>query len=383
MDDKGFIGPEYRPKDNAAKAKAKDPVFTRKEVATLQQQIEVLDWYHANGKNQSKTAQHFAPLYPNLVMKQPLISTWVKEEVKWRERWAEAMADGVLLMGRVLRAKWSQFADLVAIPDDDRLDLSEGWLTRFKERCNLKQLWQHGEAGSASAEVVEDERKRVQELIHGMPPDQGHYRTSYIERAIDRYDLGVTPSETYNINQLEAMRLADAAWKEVDATTIRHCWHKAGILPDMDQHAAEPSIPVAALNIDSTSKLDPIAEVEKEVKKVLDQLQLIGVLQPQNRMTVEALLNPADEAHHMEQATDEDICQAVLDARQAQEDAEMTGGVDDINDDAPVQARPARREVLQAASLIKSYTDGMEGPVARDLDHILALFKRQLCLEES
>ncbi|KAG5335324.1 hypothetical protein C0989_001427, partial [Termitomyces sp. Mn162] len=137
-------------------SKAKQaPVFTKKEVATLKQRIEILDWHNANGKNQSKTAKHFTPLYPNLVIKQPLISAWVKEEAKWQDQWAEAagnsdctakwqhqtqhpemtemmdlwvskaMAEGILLTGDVLQAKWKQFADLVGIPDDECLNLSE------------------------------------------------------------------------------------------------------------------------------------------------------------------------------------------------------------------------------------------------------------------
>lgn len=47
---------------------------------------------------------------------------------------------------------------------------------------------------------------------HVQPLDQGiikcfkaHYRARYIQRAIDRYDTGITPSEIYDIDQLEAM----------------------------------------------------------------------------------------------------------------------------------------------------------------------------------
>lgn len=64
------------------------PVFTKKENATLGQRIEILDWYHANDENQSKTAKHFDEIYPNLRIKQPLVSAWVKEEERWREEWA-------------------------------------------------------------------------------------------------------------------------------------------------------------------------------------------------------------------------------------------------------------------------------------------------------
>jgi len=66
------------------KVKEKPPVFTKKENATLAQHIEILDWFHANGENQSKTACNFDPVYPNLKLKQPIISEWVKDEQKWQ-----------------------------------------------------------------------------------------------------------------------------------------------------------------------------------------------------------------------------------------------------------------------------------------------------------
>ena len=48
-----------------------------KENATLEQRIKILDWYHKNDRNQCATAQHFGPLYPNVHIQQPLISSWV------------------------------------------------------------------------------------------------------------------------------------------------------------------------------------------------------------------------------------------------------------------------------------------------------------------
>ena len=35
------------------------PVFTKKENATLEQRIEILDWYRTSGKTQDETAEHF------------------------------------------------------------------------------------------------------------------------------------------------------------------------------------------------------------------------------------------------------------------------------------------------------------------------------------
>src|SRR5882724_2533758 len=130
-----------------------------KENATLAERIEILDWYHANGKNQTKTAKNFDPIYPNLRIKQPLVSAWVHEEAKWQEEWAhsasggtqaakrahqtqhpevtemldlwvsKAMADNLLLTGEVLCQKWKKFADLAGVLEDEHLNLSDGWLS--------------------------------------------------------------------------------------------------------------------------------------------------------------------------------------------------------------------------------------------------------------
>jgi hypothetical protein len=160
----------------------------------LGQRIEILDWHHANGENQSKTAKHFDVIYPNLQLKQPRISVWCKNEEKWQEEYeismgsgrfakricqtqhseviemldlwiSKAMADNILLTGEVLCQKWRRFADLARVPDDERLSLSEGWLTWFKTRNVLKNIKRHGEAASSASEIVKKERQCMQELI--------------------------------------------------------------------------------------------------------------------------------------------------------------------------------------------------------------------------
>ena len=162
------------------------PVFTKKKNATLAQHIEILDWYHANGENQSKTVGDFGSIYPNLRIKQPLISAWVWEEDKWREEWAcghggawtakcaqqtqhpkitemmdlwvlQVMSENILLTGEVLCQKWTRFADLMGVPKDDCLKLSDSWLARFKARNGLKEFKCHGEAALANLKTVERE----------------------------------------------------------------------------------------------------------------------------------------------------------------------------------------------------------------------------------
>ena len=63
-------------------------------------------------------------------------SKWVKQtehpEVnEMLELWvAKAMADNVPVNREILWQKW-RFADLVGVPEDKKLNLSEGWLTAF------------------------------------------------------------------------------------------------------------------------------------------------------------------------------------------------------------------------------------------------------------
>jgi hypothetical protein len=82
------------------------------------------------------------------------------------ELWiAKAMRDCVHLTGEVIREKWTRFANLARIPQEERLALSDGWLTALKRRCGLKELKRHGEAASTNPIDIENERRRIQAII--------------------------------------------------------------------------------------------------------------------------------------------------------------------------------------------------------------------------
>ena len=50
------------------------------------------------------------------------------------------MSDGITLTGDVIWQKWGDFADCVGIPEDERLQLSDGWLASFKAWNGLKSF---------------------------------------------------------------------------------------------------------------------------------------------------------------------------------------------------------------------------------------------------
>ena len=214
---------------------------------------------------------------------------------------------------------------------------------------------------------------------HIQPMDQGiircfkaHYRAAFIHRSVDNYDSGTTPSEIYNIDQLDAMHLAQNAWLEVDTSTIRHCWQKAGILPERtDTALTQPTVPVSLL----VNPPDPILSAEGQLTLALDELEITGVLQPSNRMSISDLLNPADEAHSLITTTDEDIYNSVIEARQAREGGEHDQ--DDVDEDLPVDPIPTRAEAIRAALVVSRYTIDKADPILQEVEPALASFRRR------
>ncbi|KAF8485185.1 hypothetical protein DFH94DRAFT_815365 [Russula ochroleuca] len=87
-------------------------------------------------------------------------------------------------------------------------------------------------------------------------------------------------------------------------------------------------------------------------------------------MCIEALLNPTEELHIIEETTDEDICRAVQNARRAQELSQGNGGDDDANDDAQPQADE------KFLGLCQPLMD-----IARKMEALLHTFRQQLHLQ--
>ena len=209
---------------------------------------------------------------------------------------------------------------------------------------------------------------------HVQPNDQGiircfkaHYRARFTHRSIDRYNSGVPIADIYAINQLEAMRIADEAWRDVNADTIRHCWRKAGILPDnLDPRSPTPSIPIESL---PTAPLDPISHAEATLTTAIDSLVDTGMLRHLDRMDLNEILDPVEESAAAEVWTDEEIFQAVLEGDEDSEDASQA---------EPILPQPTRQEVFSAVEVLRRFTVSMDDVDARRLESALGSFTRML-----
>ncbi|KAI5982224.1 hypothetical protein EDD15DRAFT_2181399 [Pisolithus albus] len=175
------------------------------------------------------------------------------------------------------------------------------------------------------------------------------------------------------------MRLADEAWNEVNTTTIRNCWRKAGILPDLQLGTAriQPSVPILSLIhsiSDSLHHEDPILQAEELVSSALNDLESTGVLQHSNRMDIAELLDPAAETHNLFDATDTDIHDAVMEAKRSCEESAILGMSADDNNEGPVEPSPTCNEALQAVLVLQKYTKSLNDPFARKLELMLGTF---------
>jgi len=129
--------------------------------------------------------------------------------------------------------------------------------------------------------------------------------------------------------------------------------------------------------------MDPIVHTKQQLQAVLDTLESTGSLQKEKRMDIETLLNPADESTIIDEVTDKDIYQAVMDLWEAQEHALANRGDDDIDHNANIKPCLTRREVLQAAAIINRYLNHENNSLAWKLDALLSSFKSSLHLQES
>jgi hypothetical protein len=128
---------------------------------------------------------------------------------------------------------------------------------------------------------------------------------------------------------------------------------------------------------------NPNKDIEKQVEATLDELVSMGVLQVSNRMDINTLLNPVDESQVMDETTDEEIYQAVMDTQEAQENTIINGGDGDPDDNALVEDCLTHHEVLQAASVINRYIDGLHDLVTQKLKTLLGSFGHQIHLDKS
>lgn len=109
--------------DAPSKSNRKSSKSSTRRNLDLAERIKVLDWHHKNGKNPSKTTKHFETSFPGTVTKQPLVSSWVKDEAILQEKYKSGVGLNIKRNNetehpQVTKAlqTWVQQADMAGVP---------------------------------------------------------------------------------------------------------------------------------------------------------------------------------------------------------------------------------------------------------------------------
>ncbi|OQR86050.1 hypothetical protein ACHHYP_20518 [Achlya hypogyna] len=157
--------PRHGKEEELEEAKQQVPLQSERCIHESQPKVidalEILKFYHANGRNQTHSARHFqANGFPSL--NQSTVSRFVRDGAKWRYL---AEKEKMLDVVRVRAARLPRF-DAALSMWHERTELSEGWsLMQFKARNNLRVHRFYGEAAAISVKDVDKKRARLRVLL--------------------------------------------------------------------------------------------------------------------------------------------------------------------------------------------------------------------------
>jgi hypothetical protein len=97
-------------------------------------------------------------------------------------------------------------------------------------------------------------------------------------------------------------------------------------------------------------------------------------------MNIEFLLNSPEDNLNIDLATDQDIFEAVMEAREAEDNLNINGGDDD---EEPVSSKPSLSDVHKAVTTIADFLIKSDDPHACRLESLLQGLKRDLRLTET
>jgi len=175
-----------------------------------------------------------------------------------------------------------------------RTDIMIEWLYWFDQQVTGRKVLLLMDNFSAHVAAVEALQMRPLQntVICWLPPnatskvqplDQGiirtwkaYYRKQWLVYMVDQFEAGKNPLKTTNV--LKAIRWSIQAWQTVSETTITNCWYHSTIIPRPSMLETSEQLKVAT----------------SEVGSLINQLQQQQRIQ--SAMSIEAFLNPAEEA---------------------------------------------------------------------------------------
>lgn len=138
------------------------PSLKKRSQLSAREKLRVVEWYHANGKNQQATAAHFKALPGFEKLSQSTVSRYIAGELRIRELVDSGRAsvvrvnpvrnpdfenilvawldrhDAARVTGELIKQTAARVYDHLRTPPGKRLELSNGWLRSFQVRHGMK-----------------------------------------------------------------------------------------------------------------------------------------------------------------------------------------------------------------------------------------------------
>ncbi|KAF1324381.1 Dopa 4,5-dioxygenase, partial [Globisporangium splendens] len=204
------------PSEASSASDAPKPAKRSRSQVTVKEKLAVIGWYHQNGRNQEKTAEHFRNVEGFHTFSQSTVSRWLKEEENLRKQyeggsrqrirtvpvkhpaleeylsaWIEhtQQQQAMRVTGDQIKAAASQFYDERGTPQEERLNLSNGWLGKFKQRHQLRQVRSYSEAGtSASFADATTDTAHVTSIPAAVIPEQSPRKRNDVRNVLNPSD---------------------------------------------------------------------------------------------------------------------------------------------------------------------------------------------------
>ncbi|CAB4459808.1 unnamed protein product [Rhizophagus irregularis] len=189
----------------------------------------------------------------------------------------------------ILREKAEFFARSFEV---NNFKASNGWISNFKKRYNMKEYVKWGEAASAPLETLNEERQKLREIIKDydlndvfncdetglywdLEPSKtlareiinsfkAKYRKLLVKNRVEAYEISQQLNKgADSLNIHDAIVFCTNAWNAVTQETIYNCWKHTGILLLVNQEEVDKSV----------NQLGEDNQVEREeIQFLIDQL---------------------------------------------------------------------------------------------------------------
>ncbi|CAB4476272.1 unnamed protein product [Rhizophagus irregularis] len=222
----------------------------------------------------------------------------------------------------ILREKAEFFARSFEV---NNFKASNGWISNFKKRHNMKEYVKWGEAASAPLETLNEERQKLREIIKDydlndvfncdetglywdLEPSKtlargiinsfkAKYRKLLVKNRVEAYEISQQLNKgADSLNIYDAIVFCTNAWNAVTQETIYNCWKHTGILPLVNQEEVDESV----------NQLGEDNQVEREeIQFLIDQLPF------DDHMDADEFIHIDDHLKSNEGLTDEEIISLV------------------------------------------------------------------------